>query len=560
MNDTIGDSTLKKFYLYENEKTRADIFKRVCKAASLGNTELEDRLYSYLMGNLFMFATPILANLGTTRGLPISCFVNQVEDSREGIFGTYMENFWLGSDGGGIGTDWSFVRSVGEEITHRGTSSGVIPFIKVSDSTSLAVSQGGLRRASQAVYLDVRHPEIIEFIDIRKDDGADKNRRSLNVHHAVKISDDFMQAVLDRKSWDLVSPKTGKVVQTIDAFDLWAKILTTRMERGEPYIFFTDNINAHLPESYKQQGKKVTLSNLCTEILQYTDNETTAICALGSINLANWDVIKQGQMTQFFEDIVLAMDNVLEIFIKLACPEKYKRALKAVTSERNIGIGVMGWHTYLQKHSIPFESTEAALKNRQIFKTISEHVRESSVKISGSNKPKNTLRLAIAPTSSISLICGEVSAGIEPLIANVFTHKTGAGSFIAKNKELDKILTKLGRLDAWKQILQDGGSVQNLDFLDEHTKAVFKTAFEISQAWILEHAEKRQEFIDQGQSLNLFLPNNVTKRELYDIHMSAWKRGLKTLYYLRSSAPQKVGLSKEVKREVINYDECLSCQ
>lgn len=557
MNQQLQEKMFEINYLYGNEKTKYDVFRRVAKAISLGDGEFEQRLYQYLVNEYFCFATPILANIGTDRGLPISCFVNEVEDSRKGIFDVYQENAWLGSDGGGIGTDWSKVRAVGESISNKGSSSGIIPFIKVSDSYSLAVSQGGLRRASQAVYLDVSHPEIVEFIDIRKDDGADKNRRSLNVHHGVKLSNAFMQAVKNDKSWDLISPKTGEVVKTIDAFSLFVKILTTRMERGEPFIFFTDNVNAHKPEAYVREGKEIKLSNLCTEILQYTDAETTAVCCLGSINLVNWDVVKDNP--NFFMDITKALDNVLEIFINTADPIIYKKAIKSVKTERNIGIGVMGYHSLLQMQKIPYESSRAISLNRSIFQTISQKVKEASIALNApSLTPKNTLRLAIAPTSSISILCGGVSAGIEPLISNIYTHKVGVGSFICKNPILEKYIAENGSPSDWDIIIRDGGSVANIAWMPQEIKDVFKTAYELDQAWVLEHAKYRQEFICQGQSTNLFLRHDVSKRELFNLHVKAWESGLKTLYYLRSDSPLKVNLGKAIEREII--PECLSCQ
>lgn len=548
----IGLKMLKESYLYGLEKTPEDLFNRVCGA--LANDEAhKQRLISYMQDEKFFFATPILANAGTDRGLPISCYVNEVHDSRKSIFKIYEENFWLGSDGGGIGTDWSAVREIGSEIANRGKSSGIIPFIKISDSTTLGVSQGGLRRASQAVYLDISHPEIEEFIDIRKDDGADKNRRSINIHHGVKIPNAFIDAVINLEKWNLVSPKDGKVVKTVDAFNLFSKLLTTRMERGEPYIFFTDNVNDRLPAKYVENGWKVNLSNLCTEILQHTTEDKTAVCALGSINLVKWDEIEKDD--QFFEDIVDAMNNILDLFIELVKDEPaYAKALESVENERNIGIGQMGWHSLLQQKHIPFESAVAVSLNHRISKRIQEAVELASY-------GRNNLLQAIAPTSSISILCGEVSPGTDPFIANAYTQKLGVGSFICKNPILDSYLAKHKKQDDWKSIIKHNGSVQHLDWMDQTTKDVFKTAFELDQRWIIEHAAVRLDYVDQGQSTNLFLTSDVEKQYLMDLHILANKKGLKTLYYMRSTAPERVGLSGEIKREVIKqYDECLSCQ
>lgn len=557
----LGFEMLKSSYMSEGETSVDDVFKRVAKGVSGRNSELENRIYKYLNNEWFMFATPILANVGTDRGLPISCYINEVDDSKQGIFSKYNENFWLGATGGGIGTDWSKVREINCPVANKGKSSGVIPFIKISDSTVLAVSQGGLRRAAQAVYLDVRHPEIEEFIDLRREEGADNNRRSRNIHHAVKLSDEFMEAVLKQKEWKLISPKTGKVTKVLDAFNLFAKILTTRMERGEPYIFFSDNVNRILPEYYTQKGYKVNLSNLCTEILQHTSSDKTAVCALCSLNLAKWDEWKDNE--QFYEDIVIAMNNILDVFVSQASQyPPLRSAINSVLEERNIGIGVMGFHTLLQDKMIPFESSVASSVNRKVFSTISSKIEKYSKDLNPNQngQPYNVLRMAIAPTSSISIICGEVSAGIEPLLANAFAHKLKVGTFIVKNPALVKFLKDKNREDCWASIIENGGSVQHLDWLSEYEKDVFKTAYEIDQRWIIEHASVRQQWIDQSQSVNLFLESTEHKQRIFDLHILAWRKGLKSLYYLRSSAPKRANLGGEKTREKINYDECLSCQ
>lgn len=557
----LGFAMLKSSYMSDGEISVDDVFKRVAKGVSGRNSDLESRIYKYLTNEWFMFATPILANIGTDRGLPISCYINEVDDSKQGIFSKYNENFWLGATGGGIGTDWSKVREINCPVANKGKSSGIIPFIKISDSTVLAVSQGGLRRAAQAVYLDISHPEIEEFIDLRREEGADNNRRSRNIHHAVKLSDEFMEAVLNQKEWKLVSPKTGKVTKVLDAFNLFAKILTTRMERGEPYIFFSDNVNRSLPEYYTQKGYKVNLSNLCTEILQHTSSDKTAVCSLCSLNLAKWDEWKDNE--QFYEDIVIAMNNVLDVFVSQASQyPPLRSAINSVLEERNIGIGVMGFHTLLQNKMIPFESSVATSVNRNVFSKISSKVEKYSKELNPNQngQPYNVLRMAIAPTSSISIVCGEVSAGIEPLLANAFAHKLKVGTFIVKNPALVKFLKEKNREDCWASIIENSGSVQHLDWLSEYEKDVFKTAYEIDQRWIIEHASVRQQWIDQSQSVNLFLESTEHKQRIFDLHILAWRKGLKSLYYLRSSAPKRANVGGDKQREKINYDECLSCQ
>jgi len=568
-----GLSMLQERYFLHNEDKPEQLFRRV--ASIIEYPEMRERIVSYMEKEWFMPSTPELANLGSDRGLPISCFLNEVEDSKEGIFDVYMENFHLGAGGGGIGTDWSAVREINAPVGKTGTSSGIIPFIKVSDSSTLAVSQGGLRRASQAVYLDVSHPEIEEFIEVRKPTGADLNRRCLNIHHGVKLSDEFMEAVKNDKPWNLVSPKDGRVVKTISAFDLFVRILTTRIENGEPYIFFTDNANKYLPDSYIENRVGVTMSNLCTEIMQYTDTDRTAVCALASVNLLKWDEWKDDEM--FLSDVLYFQDTVLDVFLAKADPVKYAKAIKSVKEERNVGIGVMGWHSLLQSKLIPFSSAIASGLNRKIFQHIHDKLNEASKQLGilkgtplmGSGR-RNNLMMAIAPTSSISIICGEVSPGIEPELANVYMHKNIAGTTVRYNQHLDRYLreyTMQNGLDEawveaqWKAIVLDEGSVQNLDWMDSQIKAVFETAYEIDQRWIIEHASVRQPWVDQGQSVNIFLPGDIHKQYLFDIHMMAHTKGLKSLYYCRSTAPQKAKIGDKVEREVIQqYDECLSCQ
>lgn len=571
-----GRQMLEERYLLKGEKPY-ELFQRVAKA-NADDLEHENRLTGYMRKEWFMPATPVLSNSGNDRGLPISCFLNEVEDSKEGIFDKYNENFWLGAGGGGIGTDWSAVREINAPVSETGVSSGIVPFLKVSDSSTSAVSQGGLRRASQAVYLDVSHPEIQEFVDLRTPNGADLGRRCLNIHHGVKLTDEFMQAVLDDKEWKLISPKDDRVVSSVSAFELMSKILTARVETGEPYIFYSDNANKDLPLSYVANNLKVKFSNLCTEIMQNTEYDKTAVCALSSPNLAKWDEWKDDEL--FIADIAAFLDNVLDRFVEKADKEHYKAAIKSVLEERNIGIGAMGFHTYLQNNSIAFESREATQFNYTVFKHIREKAYAASV-IRGAQKgyPKlasgrrNNLMLSVAPTSSISIICGESSAGIEPLLANTYSQKNNLGTTFFRNPALAKVIqeeyeatstsqTPEGWIDKqWKSIIKHEGSVQHLEWMSDEVKAIFKTAYEIDQRWIIEHASVRQEFIDQGQSVNIFLPGDVSKQYLFDLHILAWKKGLKSLYYCRSTAPKRAVVGNELQREVIvQYDECLSCQ
>lgn len=543
------------------------------------------RLHYYMSNLWFMPATPILSNGGTTRGLPISCFLNEVQDNMKGIADTLYENIFLASSGGGIGTYWSNVRSINEPIKDRGVSSGVIPFIKMQDSASLAVSQGAIRRGSSAAYLHISHPEIEEFIDIRRPVGGDINRRSPNVHHGVCIGNDFMQAVQEGKDWNLISPKDGSITGTVKARDLWIKLLTTRFEMGEPYILFIDNVNKHLSPVYEamkeKYGMKVKTSNLCSEItlftgLDYQEKERTAVCCLSSLNLEYYEEWKENEL--FIEDIMNFLDNVLDDFIARA-PKSIENAKYSAMRERSVGLGVMGFHSFLQSKNTPIEGVAAKAWNKQIFKHIKEKADEASKKIAqekGACPDAQELgimerfanKIAIAPTASISIIAGNSSPGIEPFAANCFTQKTLSGSFIVKNKYLEKLLKTRGHNNekVWSSIALNEGSVQHLDFLTPEEKDVFKTAIEINQMWLIEHAADRQEFICQAQSLNIFVPSTVSKKTLHDIHFLAWKKGVKSLYYSRSVSIQRAEKSNVITKENNvsesdnKYDECLACQ
>jgi ribonucleoside-diphosphate reductase alpha chain len=567
--------TLKDRYLLPGESYQ-NLFARVACAYADDKAHAE-RLYHYMSLLWFMPATPVLANGGTTRGMPISCFVNEVEDNLEGIVGTWNENVWLASSGGGIGTYWGNVRAVGESIGARGESSGIMPFLKVMDSQTLAVSQGSLRRGSAAVYLDVSHPEIEEFIEMRRPTGGDPNRKSLNLHHAVVIPDAFMHAVERGEAWNLVSPKDGAVLKTVDARGLWIRLLTARIETGEPYLMFVDNVNKNIPEHHKQLDLPVTTSNLCIEIFLPTGRDhrnemRTAVCCLSSLNLDTY--MEWKDTPKFIEDVMRFLDNVLQDFIDRA-PPSMSAAIYSATRERSVGLGVMGFHSFLQSQGVPFESPSAIAWNKKIFKHIHERVEAADKVLADECGPcpdaaeagfhkRFSNKTAIAPTASISIICGGVSPCIEPWPANVFTQKTLSGSFPVRNVHLTALLVKYGEntKDTWDSIVANKGSVQHLDFLDVWEKATFKTAVELDQNFIIRHAADRQPFIDQGQSVNLFFPADTTKKELHEAHLKAWKSGLKGLYYCRSLSVQRAEVvSEKIPAKNPNDGEtCEVCQ
>ncbi|QBL93081.1 Vitamin B12-dependent ribonucleoside-diphosphate reductase [Komagataeibacter saccharivorans] len=586
-----GKATLDNRYLLPGESYQ-DLFGRVASYYGADAAHAQ-RLYDYISRHWFMPATPVLSNGGTTRGLPISCFLNEANDSLRGIVDLWNENVWLASKGGGIGSYWGNLRSIGENVGRNGKTSGVIPFIRVMDSLTLAISQGSLRRGSAAVYLPVWHPEIEEFIELRRPTGGDPNRKALNLHHGVLVSDAFMRAVADDAEWALLSPKDNTVIRKISARALWIRILTARMEQGEPYIIYSDHVNNARPEHHKLAGLEVKTSNLCAEItlptgMDHHGRERTAVCCLSSLNLETWDEWKDEP--QFIEDVMLFLDNVLQDFIDRA-PDDMERARYAAMRERSVGLGVMGFHTFLQANNVPFESVVAKVWNRKIFKHIREQANAASIKLAQERGPcpdaaeygvmeRFSNKMAIAPTASISIIAGNASPGIEPIAANVFLQKTLSGSFTVRNRHLDRLLTEKGKntSDIWSSITLNKGSVQHLDFLTQQEKDVFKTAFELDQRWVIEHAADRAPFICQAQSINIFLPANVNKRDLHQIHYMAWKRGVKSLYYCRSLSIQRADAVSDgqEKRDMTqkegsapapaatgtstDYEECLACQ
>nr|WP_155799197.1 ribonucleoside-diphosphate reductase subunit alpha [Ehrlichia canis] len=580
---SFGKAVLSDRYLLENEDYQ-QLFVRISEYYS-DNPEHAQRLYDYMSQLWFMPATPILSNGGTNRGLPISCFLNETEDSLRGIVNLWNENVWLASKGGGIGSYWGNLRSIGEKVRGSGKTSGIIPFIVVQNALTLAISQGSLRRGSSAVYLPVWHPEIEEFLDLRKPTGGDPNRKALNIHHGVVLSDKFMKCVENDEPWDLISPKDQSVIFTVKARDIWIKILTTRVETGEPYILFIDQVEQNKPEIYKKLNLNIKMSNLCTEITLTTgydhlNKSRTAICCLASLNLEYYEKWKDNSL--FIEDVMRFLDNVLTDFIEKA-PNDMERAKYSAMRERSIGVGVMGFHSFLQSKMIPFESVAATIWNKKIFSHIKRHADAASYNIAmekGSCPDAQDAgvierfvnKLSIAPTASISIIAGNTSPGIEPYAANVFTHKTLTGSFIVRNKFLQKLLIVKGKDNeqVWSSISTNEGSVQHLDFLTEEEKLIFKTAYELDQRWIIEHTSDRSKYICQAQSVNIFLPANVHKRYLHKIHFLAWKKGLKSLYYCRSKSIQRAdkvshgALEKSVEqyKQITNFDynECLSCQ
>ena len=568
--------TLQDRYLVGDEKSPQEAFARAAEAFADDEAHAQ-RIYDYASNLWFMFATPVLSNGGTKRGLPISCFLNYVDDSREGITGHYTENAYLSSMGGGIGGGWSDVRSQGTKTSKGSESTGVIPFMKVVDAEMLAFSQGVTRRGSYASYLHMSHPEIEEFLDVRKPTGGDVNRKCINLHHGVVIPDKFME-IIHRAAheenfsddWELTDPHSGEVKKVVSARTLWVKLLQNRMESGEPYLMFEDAVQADLPEFQKRKGLKVNHSNLCSEITLATNEERTAVCCLSSVNLEYYDEWKKHPA--FISDLVRFLDNVLTYFIANA-PDELERARYSAERERSIGLGAMGFHAYLQKAGIPFEGAMATAANLEIFKHIKSQAQTETERLAvekgacpddDSCSVRNAHLLAIAPNASSSIICGNTSPSIEPYRANAYTQKTKSGSYLMKNKFLEEVLEKYSQnIDStWTSIITNKGSCQHLEFLSDEEREIFKTAVEINQAWVVEHASMRQQYICQSQSVNLFFPPDVNKADLHNIHMLAWAKNMKTLYYLRSEAISRAdNVSNKVKREIIfEQSDCLNCE
>jgi ribonucleoside-diphosphate reductase alpha chain len=605
--DKFSLDTLKDRYFTGEETHAQEAFARasVFGATFKGVTdfELAQRLYNYSSRCWFMFSTPILSNGGTSRGLPISCFLNYVPDSRTGLSSHYDENIWLASSGGGIGGYWGDVRSNGVSTAHGSKSTGSIPFMHVVDSQMLAFNQGVTRRGSYAAYMNIWHPEIEEFINMRKESGGDINRKCLNLHNGVNINNEFLQAVERDEEWRLIDPKSNEAIKTINARDLWWQVLNARAETGEPYIVNLDTCNEALPQKQKDLGLAIKQSNLCSEITLPTDEERTAVCCLSSVNLEHFD--KWSKDKNFINDLVTMLDNVLQHFIDNAVDttqlgeynanfkrftkhiragkEGFTKATYSAYRERSIGLGAMGFHAYLQSKQIPFESIYASGFNHKVFKHIKTKALEASQglaesrgeapDISGSGL-RNAHLIAVAPNASSSIICGGTSPSIEPYRANVYTHKTLSGSYQVKNKYLEKLFRSKGikgkkLTQLWKDIAGYDGSVQQLDILTAEEKEIFKTANEINQIWIVEHAYKRQDFICQSQSVNLFfiLPKATEPQAVHDDYMQYvndvhWYGAskLKSLYYFRSNAARNAE-NVNVKIPRIKLDEgCIACE
>jgi len=602
-----GKAVLEDRYLLPDEDPQA-LFARV--ASTYGDDDGHaQRIYDYMSKHWFMAATPVLSNGGADRGLPISCFLNESSDSLKGIVGLWTENVWLASNGGGIGSYWGNLRSIGERVGIAGKTSGVIPFIRVMDSLTLAISQGSLRRGSAAVYLPMSHPEIEEFIELRRPTGGDPNRKAPNLHHGVLVPDAFMRAVEADEEWALVSPVDQTPVRKVRARDLWIRLLTARIEVGEPYIVFSDQVNRAVPEHHKLAGLSVKTSNLCSEItlptgVDHLGNERTAVCCLSSLNLERFMEWRDHPL--FIEDVMRFLDNVLQDFIDNA-PDGMERAKYSAMRERSVGLGVMGFHSFLQANRVPFETAMAKAWNLKMFRHIQERADAASHVLADERGPcpdaadygfheRFSYKTAIAPTASISIICGGASAGIEPISGNSYTHKTLSGSFNVRNRHLVELLTEKGRNDdaTWTSITVNEGSVQHLDCLTDDEKDVFKTAFELDQRWVIELAGDRADYIDQSQSVNVFLPADIHKRDLHQIHLMAWKHGLKSLYYCRSKSIQRAedvsvagvanardgaekftpmplpgadgeplpiaALASDDEGDSTDYEECLACQ
>lgn len=545
-------------------------YARVATGLARGDAELAQRLYEYMAKAWYIPATPTMMNIGTKKGLPISCFLNTVPDTLEGIFDIYRENAFLSKYGGGIGTDWSQLRGQNAPLKASGLkSSGIIPFLKIMDSETIAISRNSTRRGAAAAYLRIDHPDIEDFLEMRKPTGGDLDRKCLNLNNGIVVTDEFMKAVEENREYDLIDPHYKTVSKKLNALEIWRKILMMRAETGEPYLLFIDTVNRAVPKHHQEKGLWVRQSNLCTEIVLPTNEERTAVCCLGNLNIEKWDEWK-GQIEQITYDCVTALDNNLETFCEMADPVEFKKAVNSVKHERSIGLGVMGYHGYLMSKMIPFESLLARQINKDIFSQIQKHAHAASEKLGqerglplDGGTRRNTYVTSIQPTASTSFICNEASPSIEPISGNAFLQKTLSGSFLYKNKYLERLLESKGQntVDAWKRVIADKGSVINLDFLTAEEKAVFRTPYEMNMRELVQQAADRQPFIDQAQSLNLFFPTPISGKYLHEVHMLAWKEGVKSLYYVRSAAPIHAETidAQSVKRDVAT-EECAVCQ
>jgi ribonucleoside-diphosphate reductase alpha chain len=580
--DKLGMARLKESYMREDEESPQHRFAFVSKTFS-SNPEHAQRLYDYASKHWLSYSTPILAYGRTGKGMPISCFLNFIEDTAEGLVDNLSETNWLSMMGGGVGIGFG-IRSSDEKST------GVIPHLKTYDASSLAYRQGKTRRGSYAAYLDISHPDVTEFLEMRKPTG-DPNRRCLNLHHGINISDRFMELV-ERcmqdsdadDGWNLIDPHSGEIRDTVSAKALWQKILELRMETGEPYLHFIDTSNREMPQFQKDLGLKIHQSNLCSEIILPTNEQRTAVCCLSSVNLEHYDAWSKNDM--FLRDMAEMLDNVLQFFIDNA-PDSVSRAKFSASRERSIGIGALGFHAYLQKKNLPFECAMAKVTNNRVFSLIRRKLDDANLQLGtergeapdaeGTGKRFSHV-MAVAPNASSSIIMGNTSPSIEPYRANAYRQDTLSGAYLNKNKYLDVLIkskvasgeTKQDYDEIWSSIIANDGSAQHLRFLTQEEKDVFKTSMEIDQRWVIEHAADRQGYIDQAQSLNLFFRPDVNIVYLHAVHFLAWKKGLKTLYYCRSEKLGKADrVSKRIERDVIkeidmeaivNNDECIACE
>ena len=579
--DKLGVQRLKESYMREDEESPQHRFAYVSKQFG-SSPEHAQRLYEYASKHWLSYSTPILSFGRSRRGMPISCFLNYIEDTAEGLVQNYSETSWLSMLGGGVGIGFG-IRAAGDKST------GVLPHLKTYDASSLAYRQGKTRRGSYAAYLDISHPDILLFLEMRKPTG-DQNLRCLNLHHGINITDRFME-IVERcmqdpnadDGWNLCDPHSGEVRETVSAKALWQKILELRMETGEPYLHFIDTSNREMPEFQKELGLKINQSNLCSEIILPTNEQRTAVCCLSSVNLEHYDAWSKDSL--FLKDMAEMLDNVLQYFIDEA-PDTVARAKFSAINERSIGIGALGFHAYLQKKNIPWESAVAKGTNLRIFKLIRSKLDEANLQLGKERgealDAKGTSRrfshvMAIAPNASSSIIMGNTSPSIEPYRANAYRQDTLSGAYLNKNKHLDGLIKnrieenpKIDYDETWSSIIANDGSVQHLSWLTDWEKDVYKTSMEIDQRWLIEHASDRQAFIDQAQSLNLFFRPNVNIKYLHAIHYLAWKQGLKTLYYCRSEKLGKADkVSKRIERQVIKEidmqsliddDTCVACE
>ena len=579
--DPSGIKRLKESYMKETETSPQERFAFVSRTFS-SNPEHAQRLYDYSSKHWLSYSTPILAYGKTERGLPISCYLNYIEDSAEGLVDTLSETNWLSMLGGGVGIGFG-MRSSDDKST------GVMPHLKMYDASSLAYRQGKTRRGSYAAYLDIQHPDVLMFLEMRKPTG-DQNQRCLNLHHGLNITNDFMEiletSMVDPEAnddWELIDPHSSEIVDTVSAKDLWQRILEMRMQTGEPYIHFIDTSNEQMPTWLKQRGLEINQSNLCSEIILPTNKDRTAVCCLSSLNLEYYDTWSKDK--QFIGDVAEMLDNVLTYFIDNA-PSAIERAKYSAMRERSIGLGALGFHAYLQRKGTPFESATAKALNVRMFRHIRKRMEEANERLAkergeapdaeGMGKRFSHL-IAIAPNASSSIIMGNTSPSIEPWRANAYRQDTLSGAYLNKNKYLDELIKKKCEEDSsldydriWRDIISNEGSCQQVKCLTDEEKEIFKTSMEIDQRWVIEHAADRQKFIDQAQSLNVFFRPDTNLKYLHAVHFLAWKSGLKTMYYCRS---EKIGkadkVSKSIERKIIkelsmvdmtNPEECLACE